>query len=51
VILATHDLDEAERVADHAVVLHRGNVVADGRMTDLCAGGKRLEEVVREVTK
>ena len=51
VILATHDLDEAERVADHAVVLHRGRVVADGRMTDLCAGGKRLEDVVREVTK
>ncbi|NBO84534.1 MAG: ABC transporter ATP-binding protein [Actinobacteria bacterium] len=51
VILATHDLDEAERVADHAVVLHRGSVVADGRLTDLCAGGKRLEDVVREVTK
>lgn len=51
VVLATHDLDEAERVADHAVVLHHGRVVTDAAMADLCAGGKRLEDVVREVTR
>ena len=51
VVLATHDLDEAERVADHAVVLHRGKIVADGRIAELCTSGKRLEDVVREVTR
>jgi len=51
VVLATHDLDEAERIADHAIVLHRGKIVADGRIVDLCTGGKRLEDVVREVTR
>ena len=51
VVLATHDLDEAERVADHAVVLHRGKIVADGTIAELCTGSKRLEDVVREVTR
>ena len=50
-VLATHDLDEAERVADHAVVLHHGKIVADGTIAELCTGGKRLEDVVREVTR
>jgi ABC-2 type transport system ATP-binding protein len=30
VLLTTHDLDEAERVADRLVLLHRGSVVAAG---------------------
>ena len=30
VVLTTHDLDEAERTADHVVILDRGRVVADG---------------------
>ena len=51
VVLATHDLDEAERMAHRAVVLHHGRVVADSPVTELCSGGKRLEDVVREVTR
>ncbi|NBR76156.1 MAG: hypothetical protein EBT73_02185 [Actinobacteria bacterium] len=31
VVLATHDLDEAQRVAHHAVVLHHGRVVINER--------------------
>lgn len=38
VLLTTHDLDEAERVADRVVVLHRGSVVADGTLRELSAG-------------
>ncbi len=43
VLLTTHDLDEAERVADRLVVLHRGSVVAAGTLQELAAGrGARL---------
>ena len=51
VVLATHDLAEAERLANQAVVLHRGRVVVDDRISTLCAGGRQLEDVVREVTR
>ncbi len=51
VVLATHDLDEAERVAQHVVVLHQGKVVLDDSIVNLCTGNRRLEDVVREVTR
>jgi ABC-2 type transport system ATP-binding protein len=51
VVLATHDLDEAQRVAHHAVVLHHGRVVINERVATLCANGRRLEDVVREATR
>jgi molybdate transport system ATP-binding protein len=35
VILVTHDLDEAARVADDAVVLAAGRIVASGRIEDV----------------
>ncbi len=37
VLLTTHDLDEAERVADRLVVLHRGSIVAAGTLQELAA--------------
>jgi ABC-2 type transport system ATP-binding protein len=51
VVLATHDLDEAERIAHRAVVLHRGKVTLNDTIASLCAGGRRLEDVVREATR
>jgi ABC-2 type transport system ATP-binding protein len=51
VVLATHELDEAERVADRAVVLHAGRVVLDDTIASMRSGGQRLEDVVREVTR
>ena len=38
VLLATHDLAEAEKVADRVVIVDHGKVVADGTPADLMAG-------------
>ncbi len=38
VVLATHELDEAEKIADHVIIFDRGRVVADGSLDDLRAG-------------
>jgi ABC-2 type transport system ATP-binding protein len=38
VVLATHELDEAERVADRVVIFDRGQVIADGTLAELRAG-------------
>ena len=38
VILVTHDVEEAERLCDHIVVLDRGRVVADGTPASIVDG-------------
>lgn len=38
-LLTTHDLDEAERLADHVVIIDRGVVVAAGSPAELMADG------------
>ncbi len=38
VVLATHELDEAEKVADHVVIFDRGRVVANGSLDSLRTG-------------
>ena len=39
VVLTTHELAEAEHVADRAVIIDRGHVVASGTMAELLRGG------------
>jgi len=39
VVLTTHELDEAERVADRVVIIDRGRVVATGTPTELMRSG------------
>jgi len=39
VLLTTHDLDEAEKLADHVVILDRGRVVAAGSPASLMTSG------------
>jgi ABC-2 type transport system ATP-binding protein len=39
VLVTTHDLDEAQRLADHVVIMDRGVVVADGSPTELMTSG------------
>lgn len=43
VVLTTHDLDEAERLADHVVILDAGTVVAAGSPAELMTTGVRDE--------
>jgi ABC-2 type transport system ATP-binding protein len=42
VVLTTHLLDEAERLADHVVVVDRGRVVADGSPRELTGDSEQL---------
>lgn len=39
IVLTTHYIDEAERLADHVVIIDRGRVIAQGRPAELTAGG------------
>jgi len=38
VVLATHELDEAERIADHIVIFNLGCVIAEGTLDELRRG-------------
>ena len=52
VLLATHDMDEAERLCDRLAVIAGGRIVATGTPRDLIAGsqGARLEDVILQLT-
>jgi len=52
VLLATHDMDEAERLCDRLGVIAGGRMIATGTPKDLIAGsqGARLEDVVLQLT-
>jgi ABC-2 type transport system ATP-binding protein len=50
VLLTTHAMDEAERLADHVVIVDRGRAVAVGTPAELTRGGQSLEDVFLTVT-
>jgi ABC-2 type transport system ATP-binding protein len=50
VVLTTHHLDEAERLADHVVVVDAGRLVAQGSVAQLTGGDRSLEEVFLDLT-
>ncbi|MBU6422525.1 MAG: AAA family ATPase [Chloroflexota bacterium] len=52
IVLTTHDLDEAERLADRIGILHAGRLVADGDVDDLAErhAARSLEDVFVAVT-
>jgi len=49
VVLTTHDMDEAEQLADRVVLLDHGRPVATGTVADLTAG-RSLEQVFLDLT-
>ena len=42
VLLTTHEMAEAEAVADHVAIIHRGRLATTGTMADLTGGGVRF---------
>lgn len=52
VLLATHDMDEAQRLCDRLAVIAAGRIVATGTPEDLIARsqGARLEDVILQLT-
>ncbi len=38
ILLTTHELDEAQRMADRLVIIHEGRVIAEGSVEELTAG-------------
>src|SRR5947208_73090 len=52
ILLTTHDLDEAARLADRIGILHQGRLVAEGTAGELAArhGGSSLEDVFMTAT-
>ena len=50
VVLTTHAMDEAERLADHVVIVADGRVVASGTTAELTSDGRSLEDVFLSVT-
>jgi ABC-2 type transport system ATP-binding protein len=52
VLLATHDMDEAEQLCDRMAVIAKGKIVAQGGPKDLMAGSdtSSLEDVILKLT-
>ena len=50
VVVTTHSFEEAERIADHVVIMTAGRVVAQGSLAEVC-GGRPLEERYFALTK
>jgi len=50
VIVTTHSFEEAQRLADHIVIVNHGHVVGQGSLGDLTAG-RSLEEVYFSLTR
>ena len=49
VVVTTHSFEEAERLADHLVIVHRGVTVAEGSVADVVAG-RSLHDVYFQLT-
>lgn len=47
VLLSSHLMSEMEQTADRVIVIGRGNVLADGELTEIIAGGTESSVIVR----
>ena len=50
IVLTTHAMDEAERLADHIVIVDHGRAVASGTTAELTGGQATLEDVFLRLT-
>jgi ABC-2 type transport system ATP-binding protein len=51
VILASHQLQEVQRVCDRVAIFNKGKVITEGRVSDLTASGERLRLSVTPLAK
>ena len=50
VLLASHMLAEAALTVDQVIIIDRGRLIASGRLDELTAGGRTLEDTYLELT-
>ena len=50
ILLSTHILQEVEAMSTRVIIINEGRLVHDGSVGELTAGGKRLDEVFRDLT-
>ena len=51
VILASHQLQEVQRVCDRVAIFNKGKVITEGRVSDLTASGQRLRLAVTPLAR
>ena len=51
IILASHQLQEVQRVCDRVAIFNKGRVITEGRVSDLTASGERLRLSVTPLAK
>ena len=52
VMLSTHIMQEVEAMCDHALIIDRGNIVAENLvMSELAKTDRKLEDIFKEVTQ
>jgi ABC-2 type transport system ATP-binding protein len=50
VFISSHELSEVERICDRVAIIHKGNIVRQGKLEDLLRGG-RIEIIAENVKK
>lgn len=51
IVLASHQLQEVQRVCDRVAIFNKGRVITEGRVSDLTASGERLRLSVTPLAK
>lgn len=51
IIIATHLIDEVERVLENVVVISKGRILKAGPISDFVSDGKRLNETYVQILK
>lgn len=50
IILSTHIMQEVEAICDRVIIINKGNLVADDKLSKVKEGGGSLEEIFRKLT-
>ncbi len=51
VLMSTHYMEEAEKLFKNMIILHRGNIVLRGKISDITLNKKSLEEIFLDIAK